>query len=85
MFPDQALLIFIAPPSLAEAQRRLAARATESDEDQRLRLTTAPAEMEAAQAFDHVVVNETGKLEATARRIVELIAAAKTRRAGSRP
>jgi guanylate kinase len=80
MFPS-ALLIFIAPPSLEEGQRRLQLRDTESKEEQRLRIEAAAQEMEAAKAFDHVVVNETGKVEATARRIVELIAEEKRRRA----
>jgi guanylate kinase len=79
MFPN-ALLIFIAPPSLEEAQRRMQSRDTESEAEQRLRLEAAAAEMEAARAFDHVVVNETGKVEATARRIVELIGQEKLRR-----
>jgi hypothetical protein len=39
--------------------------------------------MEAAPGFDHVVVNETGRLEETARRVWEIIAAEKRRRAGA--
>ena len=80
-----ALLIFIAPPSLDEAQRRLMERATESDAELRLRLETAVSEMEEASSFDYVVVNETGKLEGTARRIVEIIATEKARRAQKAP
>jgi guanylate kinase len=81
LFPDETVLIFVAPPSLAEAQRRLESRHTESEAEQRLRLETAETEMDAAREFDHVVVNETGQLEQTARRIVEIIAAEKGRRA----
>ena len=80
LIPD-ALLIFIAPPSTEEAERRLAARNTEPEAERRARLAMADREMEAAQRFDHVVVNETGQVEATARRIVEIIAAEKQRRA----
>jgi len=80
LIPD-ALLIFIAPPSLDEAQRRLQERATEGETDQRLRLDTAAKEMAAAKDFDHVVVNETGRLEETARRVLAIIAAEKRRRA----
>ena len=76
----EALLIFIAPPTLDEAQRRLEERGTESEEQARLRVDTAPQEMESAARFDYVVINETGKLEATARRIVEIIAQEKGRR-----
>lgn len=79
LYPD-ALLIFIAPPSLMEARRRLDQRDSDSDEQKQLRMDTAAFEMEAARSFDHIVVNETGALEATARKIVELIAAAKRRR-----
>lgn len=80
LVPD-ALLIFIAPPSLEEAQRRLLNRATDSQPDQQLRIDTAASEMEAAKDFDYVVVNETGQLEAAVRRIFEIIAAEKATRA----
>jgi guanylate kinase len=79
LVPD-AVLIFIAPPSLEEAQRRLAARATDSEADLILRSRTAVAEMEAAKSFNYTVVNETGALEAAARRIVEIMASEKKRR-----
>lgn len=79
LVPD-ALLIFIAPPSLEEAQRRLLGRETDSERDVRIRVDTAAAEMEAAKDFDYVVVNETGQLEAAVRRVFEIIAAEKARR-----
>jgi guanylate kinase len=74
LVPD-ALLIFIAPPSLEEALRRLRGRDSESAAQVDLRASVAPHEMAAAANFDHVVVNETGKAEAAARQVVELIAA----------
>ena len=80
LIPD-ALLIFIAAPSVEEARRRLEARDTDSEADRRLRLETAAAEMEAAREFDYVVVNETGRLEDAARRVVEIVVAEKRRRA----
>ena len=79
LVPD-AVLIFIAPPSLEEAQRRLEARDTDSEADRRLRIDTAASEMEAARSFDYIVVNETGALEAAARRIVEIMADEKAKR-----
>jgi guanylate kinase len=79
LFPE-ALLIFIAPPSFEEGQRRLESRATESAEERRLRLEESERERQAAADFDHVLVNETGELEATARRVVEIIATEKGRR-----
>ncbi len=80
LVPD-ALLIFLAPPSLAEARRRLEERDTESEEDTRARLAAAPHEMEESARFDYVVVNETGQVETAARRVVEIIAAEKRKRA----
>ena len=79
LVPD-ALLIFIAPPSLHEQALRLDGRATESDDEQRVRLQTAVREMAAAPAFDYFVENATGHLEGTVRRVVEIIAQEKAKR-----
>jgi guanylate kinase len=79
----QALLIFIAPPTVEETARRMQDRASDTPEEQERRRETAKREMEAAGGFDHVVVNETGRLEETARRVWEIIAAEKRRRAGA--
>jgi len=81
LFPD-AVLIFVAPPSVEETARRMRARDADSDEAQKRRLETAAREMEAAAGFDHVVVNETGRLEETARRVLEIVAAEKRKRGG---
>jgi guanylate kinase len=72
LFPD-AIVIFLAPPSLEEAHRRLDARDTETEEEQRVRARAAEAEMTAAGQADYIVVNRTGQLEATARRVREII------------
>lgn len=56
-FPD-ALLIFIAPPSPEVLEQRLRGRHTEEEAAIRRRLEWAAGEMQAAQQFDHVVVNE---------------------------
>jgi guanylate kinase len=37
--------------------------------------------MEAAHAFDYVIINEEGRLEDTAQRVLEIIAAEKAKRA----
>ncbi len=79
-----ALLIFIAPPSLEEMERRLGERETETEEEMRRRLDAATGDMAAASRFDHVVVNETGKLEETARQVVQIIAEEKRRRSQAR-
>jgi guanylate kinase len=80
LIPD-ALLIFIAPPSMEEAARRLTDRDTDSEEQRRLREETAREEQAASKTFDYIVVNETGKLEDTARRVAEIIAEEKRKRA----
>jgi guanylate kinase len=79
----QAVLIFIAPPSVEETARRMQDRGHDSEAEQARRREIAAQEMEQASRFDHVVLNETGKLEETARRVWEIIAAEKRRRAGA--
>ena len=54
----EALLVFIAPPSWQELERRLASRGTESVAEQQRRLETAKTELEAKSEFDAVVINE---------------------------
>jgi guanylate kinase len=79
LYPE-ALLIFIAPPSMEEMRRRLEERGSEPEEERRARIAAAAEEIEASKSFDHIVVNETGALETTARRVIEIIAAEKQRR-----
>ena len=55
--PD-ALLIFLAPPSIDELARRLRGRGTESEERIARRLDTAAWELDQASWFDDVVVND---------------------------
>jgi guanylate kinase len=55
--PD-ALLVFLAPPSMDELERRLRGRGTEDDERIAKRLKTAAWEMTQRDWFDHVVVND---------------------------
>ncbi len=57
-FPDDALLVFIAPPSFPELERRLRDRRTETDEAIRQRIDRARMEMEMQEEFDAVVVND---------------------------
>ena len=53
----QALLVFLAPPSWEELERRLVGRGTESEEERSRRLETAKAEMAAESEFDVTLVN----------------------------
>ena len=54
-----AVSIFIAPPSLAELERRLRGRGTESEEVVALRLANARRELAAASEYDYLVVNDS--------------------------
>ena len=54
----EALFVFVVPPSWEELVRRLNERGTEGEEERERRLSTARIEMEAAEEFDEVVVND---------------------------
>ncbi|SDM62040.1 guanylate kinase [Actinomyces ruminicola] len=56
--PD-AQLVFIAPPSWEELVSRLLGRGTESDAERTRRLATARVELDAADEFDRVIVNDS--------------------------
>ncbi len=71
---DEALLIFIVPPSMETLFGRLRARATESADELELRQRNAAIELARQEDYDHVVVNETGQVERTAQRIDEIVA-----------
>ena len=69
-----AVTIFIAPEDIADLEARLQRRGGAGLEDQSLRLDTAKREMEAAETFDHIVVNPENGLDAaveSVRRILE--------------
>ncbi len=72
LMPD-AVLVFIAPSSLDELEDRIRARGSDDEEGVRRRLATASAEMARRDEFEYVVVNEPGRLEATADRLLEIL------------
>ena len=57
-FGEEALSIFIMPPSVEELRRRLIARATDDMEQIEKRLAKAEYEIGFAPRFDHVVIND---------------------------
>ena len=57
-FGDKALALFIMPPSVAELERRLRTRATDSEENILKRVAKAEQEIALAQQFDKIVINE---------------------------
>ena len=67
-----AILIFIAPPSMEELKFRLEGRHTETPEQIATRLANAYKEMEFRPQYDHVVVNVI--VDETAQEISEIIA-----------
>lgn len=57
-YGDEALSLFIQPPSVDELRRRLEHRATDSPEAIAERLAKAEYEMTFAQHFDNIIVND---------------------------
>ena len=57
-YGDEALSLFIQPPSVEELKRRLEGRATDSAEAIKERLAKAEYEMTFAPQFDHIIVND---------------------------
>jgi guanylate kinase len=70
-----AILIFIAPPSVAELIERLEARGTESDGELRTRIRNADSEMADLPNYDYVVVNYRERLDETVDKVVAIITA----------
>ena len=68
----EAVLIFIAPPSMEELERRLRGRGDTSEEQMRLRLSRAQWELEQGQKYDYIVVND--RVETCAEKILNIIA-----------
>lgn len=58
LFGDDALVIFVAPPSKDELRNRLEGRGTEDERTLANRLDRAERELEKVDAFDAVVVND---------------------------
>lgn len=72
--PD-ATLIFIAPPSLEELEKRLRSRGDTPEDQIKLRLERAAWEMEQGKQYDYYVVND--QVETCAEKILKIIANAK--------
>ena len=68
--PD-AVTVFVEPPSVAELERRLRGRGTESEEQYRRRLRTSTEELAARDEFDVALVNDD--VRAVAAALVQLL------------
>ena len=69
---NDAVLIFIAPPSMEDLERRLRSRGDTSEEQIRLRLDRAQWEMEQSRQYDYTVIND--QVETCANKILTVIA-----------
>jgi len=74
LVPD-ALLIFVAPPSIEDLDERLATRGSEDGPARALRRRNAETEMAAVGDYDYVIVNQTGHPDAAVEQIWEIIQA----------
>ncbi len=80
-WPDAAASVFILPPTVAELERRLRGRSTDSDEVIRRRLEAARAEVARGLAtYDYVVLND--ELEDALASLDAIAAHERARRAG---
>ena len=57
-FPEQALAVFVKPPSIDELKIRLKKRKTESADKINMRVAKASAELATAPLFDVIIVND---------------------------
>ncbi len=69
----EALTIFMQPASLDQLRKQLIGRGTETPESLELRMRNAEIEMAAAPEYDHVLINEHGKLDQTVRTVADII------------
>jgi len=58
MYNDKALSIFIMPPSIELLEERLRKRLTDNEESIKIRVEKARKEMEFANNFDNIIVND---------------------------
>lgn len=72
------VMIFIAPPSLAELEARLRKRGTESEDTIRLRLENARQEMQYTDHYDYLIIN--ARLEEAIDSLRSIIVAERCRR-----
>jgi len=70
-FGDNALAVFVQPPSYDELEKRLRYRSTETEEKIQQRMAKAKAELAKANEFDVVLVNDT--LEHAIEKATELV------------
>jgi len=70
-FRDDCVSIFLKPPDLSVLIERLKKRSTESEKELETRLSRVKTEIESANQFDYIVVND--ELHRTVKKIQEII------------
>jgi guanylate kinase len=70
-FPENSLLLFIAPPSIEALEERLRNRNTESEEQLQIRLERSRDELSYIDNFDAVIIND--ELDDTLNQVRDLI------------
>jgi guanylate kinase len=68
--PD-AVLVFVAPPTIADLEHRLRGRGTDPPQQIERRIAIARQEMDAQPEFDHTIVNDD--VESAAGRLADLV------------
>jgi guanylate kinase len=80
---DDAVSIFILPPSFAILKQRLVARGTDSAEELELRLRNAPTELEHYSNFLYVIINND--VDRAAQQLASIIDAERARLTRQQP
>jgi len=75
----QAVFIFLRPPSMAELEKRLRRRRSESSEDLALRLERVKEEIKSLPLFDYVITSHQNKLDEVISLIDAIVTAEKCR------
>ena len=70
-FGDDALAVFVMPPSIEDLYKRLEKRGTDSEKKIQKRLEKAKYEMRFANKFDHTIINEN--LEQALKKAEEIV------------
>jgi guanylate kinase len=73
----QAVFIFLMPPSVAELEKRLRKRHSESSSDLALRLERAKVEIKNLPIFDYVITSRQNKLNEVLSQIYAIVIAEK--------
>lgn len=75
LLPDDTVTVMLIAPDRAELERRLRGRGTETDDVIKTRLQRAVTEVGLAENYDYVVINETGKAEECAAKLLSIVKA----------